>query len=355
MAFMGFLGGPFGVVLRWIFDLVQNYGLALLLFTILTRLVMIPLAIKQTKGSAKMALIQPQVAEINKKYAGNRQKINEEVMGLYGKVGYNPMSGCLPMVVQMVILFGVIDVIYRPITHILALPANIIAQANAVTEGLELGGRMAVNSIELATLGAISEGLGNFSAIPANYLQQLYDFLPQMTFLGIDLMTTPSPGMLLQVFTNFNPVLLIPIFSGITSMLLSLATISQMSSVQAPGAPNMKMMMYMMPLFSLFFTFAVPAGVGIYWIYANCIGFVQAKVLKRFYDPKKMAEEAQKLMEEEKERERQERIEAKKKAKEKGETEDFDALSKKEQNRRRLAEARKRDAEKYGDEYTEEE
>jgi len=352
---MGFLGAPFGIVLRWIFDLVQNYGLALLLFTILTRLIMIPLAIKQTKGSAKMALIQPQVAEINKKYAGNRQKINEEVMGLYGKVGYNPMSGCLPMVVQLVILFGVIDVIFRPITHILSLPANVITQANAVTESLgEFGGR-AMNSIELSTLGAINQGLGDFSAIPANYLQQLYDFLPQMTFLGVNLMTTPSPGMILQIFTDFNPVLLIPIFSGITSMLLSLATINQMSATQMPGAPNMKMMMYMMPIFSLFFTFTVPAGVGIYWIYANCVGFVQAKVLKRFYDPKKMAEEAKKLMEEEKERERVERIEAKKKAKEKGEGEDFDALSKKEQNSRKLSEARKRDAEKYGDEYTDEE
>ncbi|MCL2580319.1 MAG: membrane protein insertase YidC [Oscillospiraceae bacterium] len=351
---MGIIGAPLGVVMRLIFEMVQNYGFALLLFTVLTRLVLIPLAIKQTKGQAKMAMVSPQIQEINKKYAGNRQKINEEVMGLYSRIGYNPMSGCLPMVVQMVILFGVIDVIYRPITHMLNLPAAVITQANNIAETYgNLTGRMMQNP-ELATLGAISEGAVDFSAIPANYLNQMYDFLPQMNFFGINLMGTPSVDMLTGIFRDgFDPILLIPILSGLTSALLSLATIAQMSATQMPGQPNMKMMMYIMPVFSLTFTFMVPAGVGIYWIYSNVVGFIQAKVLKKFYDPKKMAEANKKLMEEEKERERLARIESKKKAKENGEAEDRENLSKKEQNSRKLAEARKRDAEKYGEEYSE--
>ena len=355
---MAILGAPFGVVMRLIFDLVQNYGLALFLFTVLSRLVMIPLTIKQTKSSAKMAVIQPQIQEINKKYAGNRQKINEESMALYQKVGYSPAAGCLPMLAQMIILFGMIDVILRPLTHILRIPANVLDAANDMTAGLgDMGARM-MNAMELGTLNAIDLGLADYSTvIPGNYLTQIHGFLPQMNFLGVNLMETPNPGMLLEVFTNFNPVLLIPILSGITSVMLTMATMGQMATPQTPGMPNMKVMMWMMPVFSTVFTFTIHAGVGIYWIFANIVGYVQAKILSKFFNPKLMAEKHKQELEELKERERMERQERKKRAKERGETDevDIESLSKKEQNRRKLAEARRRDAEKYGDVYTEDE
>jgi len=337
--------------MRWIFELVQNYGLALLLFTILSRLVMIPLTIKQTKSSAKMAIVQPEIQEIQRKYAGNRQKINEEMMALYGKVGYNPTAGCLPMLVQMVILFGIIDVIFRPMTHILNLTASVIDRANDITtwliaEGLMDASARAQQSIELATLYAIDGGLVEyFHEIGPTYITSMQTFAGQMHFLGtFNLMDTPSLEM--------NALILIPILSGVTSVLLTMATMGQMGA-QAPGMPNMKIMMWMMPVFSTVFTFMIPAGVGIYWIYANVIGYIQAKILKIFYNPKEMAEKHRAQMEEIKERERQERKAAKERAKERGETDDIESMSKKEQNRRRLAEARKRDAEKYGDSYHE--
>ena len=355
---MAILGTPFGWVMRYVFEIIPNYGLALLVFTLLTRLIMIPVAIKQTKSSAKMALVQPEMKEIQKKYAGNRTKINEETMALYSRVGYNPVSGCLPMLVQLVILFGVIDVIFRPMTHILRMPSYVIDLTNEITRNLDaiadFGGRTMMNALELSTLNALDLGIGDYSAVPANYLAQMYEFVPQMHFLGMNLMATPSTSMLLEIFTAFNPILLIPILSGITSLMLSLATMNQMMQPQMAGAPNMKFMMYMMPVFSLFFTFTVPAGVGIYWIYANVVGFVQARVLYKFFNPKEMAEKHRQQMEEHKERERLERIEAKKKAKERGETGDsVEGLNKKELARRKLAEARRRDAEKYGEGYEE--
>ena len=357
---MAVLGAPFGVVMRLIFELVQNYGLALFLFTVLSRIIMIPLTIKQTKSSAKMAVIQPQIQEINKKYAGNRQKINEESMALYQKVGYSPTAGCLPMLAQMIILFGMIDVILRPLTHILRIPANVLDNANYITAGLEDMGARMMNAIELGTLNALDLGLADYSAAfqygYEGYLTQIYEFLPQMNFLGVNLMDTPSLSMLGEIFTNFNPVLLIPILSGITSVMLTMATMGQMATPQTPGMPNMKIMMWMMPVFSTVFTFTIHAGVGIYWIFANIVGYVQAKILSKFFNPKEMAEKHRQEMEELKERERQERQERKKRAKERGETEetaDTESLSKKEQNRRKLAEARRRDAEKYGDIYNE--
>ena len=357
---MGFLGGPFGLVMWAIFGVIQNYGLSLLVFTLLTRLVLSPVMLKQQKSFGKMAMIQPQIQELQKKYAGNRQKINEEMQLLYKKVGYNPMSGCLPMALQMIVLFGVIDVIFRPLTHILRLPSYIIEQANEITLGMgELTGR-AANAIELTTLGAIGDYPAYFAALPGYAFASMQAFVPQMNFLGINLMETPNPGMLLEVFTNFNPVLLIPILSGITSVFLTIATMNQMATPQTPGMPNMKIMMWMMPVFSTVFTFTIHAGVGIYWIFANIVGYVQAKILTRFFNPKQLAEKHRQEMEELKERERRERQERKQRAKGRGETDDADnvdteSLSKKEQNRRKLAEARRRDAEKYGDVYTEDE
>jgi len=352
---LGILGTPLGFVMRFIFDIVQNYGLALLIFTVLTRVILIPLTIKQTKSSSKIAMVQPQLAEITKKYAGNRHKINEETMALYQKVGYNPASGCLPMALQMIILFGVIDVIFRPLTHILAIPRDVIARANEITQGLaDTGGGlgMRANAIELATLNQISYNAENYVGyIPYEYITAIQNFLPQMNFLGINLMEVPSVNMIWQVFSSFNPVILIPLFAGITSVLLSLATLKYTATPQ--GGPNMKAMMMIMPLFSVFFTFQMPAGIGIYWIYTNTVGFAQSRIMGHFYNPKDIAEKAKKEMEEEKERERLERIEAKKKAKERGESEEKETLSKKEQNRRKLAEARKRDAEKYGEQYEE--
>jgi len=339
--------------MRFIFELVQNYGLALFLFTVFSRLVMIPLTIKQQKGTAKMSVLQPQMQEIQKKYAGNRQKINEETMALYQKVGYNPASGCMPIAVQMFILFGMIEVIFRPMTHILRMPAYIIDQANDITAALGQVGTRAANAIELGTLYNIDAGIGNYAAIPAEYMARMEGFIPQMHFLGINLMDIPTVDMLTGIFQGFNPVLLIPILSGITSVLLTMATMSQMTASTAPGMPNMKFMMYMMPVFSTVFTFMIPAGVGIYWIYANIVGYAQAKILKKFINPKEMAEKHKAEMEAMKERERAERKEAKERQKQRGDTEEsMESLSKKEQNRRKLAQARARDAEKYGDQYS---
>jgi len=369
---IGIFGVPFGWVMRFIFETVQNYGLALLLFTVLTRVIMIPVAIKQTKSTAKMAMIQPQIKEIQQKYQGNRAKINEETMALYSKSGYNPASGCLPMIIQLVILFGVIDVIFRPLTHILRLPATVIQHANYITQGLgDFGGR-AMNAVELTTLNALNEGLADYTAIGATYVAQMRNFLPQMDFLNINLMATPDVAYLMPgvLFTNFNPIVLIPILSGITSVFLTMATMNQVVQPQV-GGPNMKIMMYMMPVFSLVFTFSVPAGVGIYWIYANVVGYVQARVLHKFFNPKELAEKAAAELEEKKERERAERIEAKKKAKENteesgeepaktgksgksgkhGKPANTAALSRKERVSNKLAEARRRDAEKYGEQY----
>ena len=117
MQFLGFLGGPLGYVMEFIYKfIVSDYGLSLVLFTIVLRVLMFPLRIKQQKSTAKMSAYQPMILEIQKKYAKDKNKQQEELMKLQEEYGYSPTAGCLPMVLNFVVIFGIIEVVYRPLT-----------------------------------------------------------------------------------------------------------------------------------------------------------------------------------------------------------------------------------------------
>ena len=133
---MYILGYPLGLIMRLLYNILHSYGWSLIIFTLLVKLVMVPLSIKQQKSSAKMAAIQPQMQEIQKMYAKNQQKMNEELQKLYQRENYNPAGGCLPMLITFLVLFGLIDVIYKPMTHILGMSSDLIAQAQGIMEGL---------------------------------------------------------------------------------------------------------------------------------------------------------------------------------------------------------------------------
>ena len=112
------LGTPLGWIIWAIYQVIHSYGWSLIIFTIILRLVQVPFAIKQQKSSARMGALQPKMAEINKgRRRIIRQKRQEELMKLQQEYGYNPMSGCLPMAIPFIILFGMIDVVYKPLTH----------------------------------------------------------------------------------------------------------------------------------------------------------------------------------------------------------------------------------------------
>ena len=115
---MGIIATPLGWIMKGCYFVCKNYGIALLLFTILTRSIVFPLNVKQQKSMARMTMLQPELEKIKKKYAKNQQKMQEEQMNLYAKAGVNPMASCLPMVITMVILFALIPVIYGPLTYV---------------------------------------------------------------------------------------------------------------------------------------------------------------------------------------------------------------------------------------------
>lgn len=153
---MRILGTPLGWILSFFYNLAQNYGLALILFTLFTRLILLPLSIKQQKGLVKMAMFRPKMEEIQKKYAKNPTKMNEELSNLYAREGYNPLSGCLPTLIQFPILFGLIDVIYNPLTHLLKMNKEVIQTAITITNTVLGEGGVSRYSQEMSVIRAVS-------------------------------------------------------------------------------------------------------------------------------------------------------------------------------------------------------
>ncbi|MCI8442092.1 MAG: YidC/Oxa1 family membrane protein insertase [Provencibacterium sp.] len=383
---MSFINAIFGYPLGWImwviYHIVPVYGLALILFTLVTKLAMVPLAIKQQKSMAKQTAFSPRLQEIQNKYKNNKEKMNEEMMKLYQEEGYNPMSGCLPMLIQFPILFGLIDVIYNPLKHIMRFSSNLIDSAMEIVTSLGLTGSL--YSREITVINAVKQNPDAFMSLGSDFVQKIQDF--NFVFLGIDLSEVPTMAP--------NVMILIPLLSGLTSILISLQSIRQQKQTMgenAAGSGMTKGMMLFMPIMSLVIAFQVPAGVGMYWIFTNVFSWVQAMLLNKYYNPKEMAEKAIAEAEARREEARRQKMEAKARLREsmsEAERIKFDeqekakkeknrakreaaeaaaaakaaqvdeellqkALSEKEKNRRKLAEARRRDAEKYGEEYVE--
>ena len=357
---MKIFGWPLGFVMLGCYLVTgNNYALAIVLFTIVTRLICLPLSIKQQKEQAKMALFKPKLDSIQKKYANNREKYNEEVQKLYTEEGYNPMSGCLPTLIQFPILFGVIDVVYRPIYHVLRVGTNVInemiAAANAAGAAIQTSSYYS----EIELMKEVKAQPELFSAFDSAVVEKIQNF--DMTFFGLDL--SVQPKFALTYDGGFNWYLLIPVACLVFQLVQTIYMQKKNPTQQEAGA-GMNLMFYVMPLFSAYICFIVPAGAGFYWAISAIVMLLQSIFLNKKYNPQKMAEQVQAEMEAEKEKKRQQRVEARERLKElqqqkngvKAESKyDGEELSagQKEENRRKLAAARKRDAEKYGEQYVE--
>jgi YidC/Oxa1 family membrane protein insertase len=344
------VGWVLGFIMYYINQLTHNYGITLILFSILVKVVMIPLGIKQQKGLISNARMQPKMKAIQKAYGNNKQKYSEELQKLYNEEGFSPMSSCLPMLIQFPILFGMLDVIYNPIKHMLRLPTETINKAIEIATGVLGAGGMSNYSKEISVLNAVKLDPAPFiQGLGADITEKIsnFDFSLFGLFLGEQPSLTPGD----RPIGLYIVLLLIPILSGITSLMMSMVTKqSTASSADGQMAGMTNSMLLMMPLMSVWISFVVPAGVGIYWLISNILSTVQSMILNKIMNPAEEIAKAKAVEEELRERERLERIEQKKKAKEEN-SQNESNLSQKELTRRKLAAARKRDAERYGEEY----
>ena len=315
MGLFSFLATPLGFVLRWIYELLPDYFAALFVFTLLVRLLMFPLNIKSQKSAADRARLAPRLERIQKKYANDRQKLAEKQQALYEKEGVSLTGGCLPMIVQMLVLFSVIAVIYKPLVYIKQMPdADITTCTTAVVEAMKEDGTWdddkknktnfseksyyremnlmeKVDKYEDKIRAALVKS-GKSEADANATMDLLKETKEQFSIFGVSLLQQPS-------HTGIKPnwLWIIAILSGVTALLTSLLSMhynkaSQPEQQQMGGcSPNM--MMYMMPVMSLIISFGVPAGVAVYWIFSNLLALVQTTVLNAMYNPAKIRAQAE--------------------------------------------------------------
>ena len=342
MNFFYILSGPLGYVMEWIYKLLPSYGWDIIIFTLLINIVKIPLQLSQQKSMAKMSAFQPMMMEIQTKYKDKPEKQQEEMLKLQQDYGYNPTAGCVPMLLNFLVMFGVIGVVYNPLQRIFHISAAALTSAG---EALTAAG---VNFTAITRDTTIISQLvagGNAELIKCFTTEQIAtitEFSQHMTFLGIDLTRVPKIGLSLDI--------VLPLLSVIT-MFLSTHISMKASGQQMQG--SMKLTMYMMPLMYLFFCFTYPLAFSLYYVISNIVMTAQTQVMRKVYDPDKMRKEIEAQIAEKKKQEKRgvKNTTVKVTDPKTGKTTEKN-LSASEMNKRRLEYARKLDEERYKDERT---
>lgn len=283
---------PFGWILSALYNFVGSYGWSLVLFTLIFRLVLIPSSISQQKGSAKQARLQPKLKKIQEKYKGNQVKLNEEMQALYSREGYNPMSaGCMPMLIQMPIIFGLYGVIYRPLTYVLRIPeATVATLTNAARSFMtDAAAQQAANSMEIQVFRHLDQIIDKLPELSAEVVNSLQEFALDFQMFGISMADTPNMAGMRE-----NHMLIwIPVLSFASSMLTAVYMFIKQRKTNPEMAKNPMMgcMSLGMPLLSLYMTMLFPAGIGMYWILSNVLAFIQTIILSNVYSPSKVISE----------------------------------------------------------------
>ena len=337
---------PFGWIMRYLYEMVGNYGVTLILFTLTTKIVLMPLTVKQKKSTIRMTAFQPEIQRIQKKYATDTQKQQEELARLQNDHNFSMTSGCLPLLIQMPILIGLINVIYKPLRYIIGVSKTLISDTlTPIAEGLV--GTLSRYSPETTIISSIKANPAAYAdVLDAATIAKVQDM--NLTFLGMDLTAQPS----LKVF---NSLLLIPVLS-VVFMFVQTWLSQKLSGQQTNGQTNM--MMTMTTLMMGYFAFIMPAGVSIYWIFSSVFSIIQEVILNFFINPEKekakIEEEIYAARQARKEEEKQRREKAKTakasaKAQDKYVEDTFESEEEAEKARRRLEKARALDKEKYGE------
>ena len=341
MNFFYILSAPLGYVMEWIYKLLPNYGWDIILFTLLINIVKIPLQLSQQKSMAKMSAFQPMLQEIQTKYKDKPEKQQEEMLKLQQDYGYKPTAGCVPMLLNFLVIFGVIGVVYNPLQRIFHISAAALTAAGeALTAaGVSFTAITRDTNIIAQVVAGNSGVIGCFSA---DQIATITEFSQHMNFLGIDLTRIPQIGLSLD--------LVLPLLSVVT-MFLSTHISMKASGQQMQG--SMKVTMYLMPLMYLFFCFTYPLAFSLYYVISNIVMTVQTQVMRKIYDPEKVKEEVMaEIAAHRKEQKRGVKSTTLKVKDEKtGEIVEKN-VSASEMNKRRLEYARQLDEEKYKDERT---
>ena len=266
---------PFGYLMKLCFDLVQNYGVAILLFTVVSKLILLPVSIWVHCNSIKMVRIQPEVNFLKVKYYGDLDTVANEQSKLFKREKYSPVASIVSLVLQLFFLSAIIEIIYHPLTYIVGLSPEVIADL-----GAQLGVDMTASAaeIELVKLFKSTSVMTLDPAIGARI------FALDFGFLGFDIS--------LGAFTAFGKYLVVPVIAGLSAWLFCWSQ-NKMNVLQHEQS---KMSQYGMMIFSvalsLYLGAFVPAGIALYWIASNLFAIGQQVLLNVAIPPQKQVDYA---------------------------------------------------------------
>lgn len=258
-----------GYILNYIYELVNNYGLAIILFSILIKIVLLPLSIKQQKTMKKSAKMQIELKEMQDKYKNNPEKLNQEMMDLYKRENMSPFSGCLSSIVQIVLLFAVFYLVRSPLTYMKKVDTQTIENYKT-----EISVTTAYPEVEIIR----EKG------------QENNDVYVNMNFFGLDLSNIPNVN-----YKDYK-VFIIPILyviSSVFSMKLTMNMqgnnkkkdiIDENGKEQEPDPMQSmnKSMSYMMPIMAVSISLVAPLGLALYWLVNNVLMMAERVVLNKF-------------------------------------------------------------------------
>lgn len=298
---------PFGMLLMWLYELVNSYALALVLIAIIVRVILLPVQMKSKRGTLRQTRLSPKIAELKKKHGANTQKFNEETQKLYKEAGTNPASGCLWGFIQMPIMLALFWAIRQPITLMMRVYEGFIQPYPFVHDGItyesgpiyerlyETGYQFVENGNalweELFQVQWITDHWAQFSEFAEIGLRQLDLYLgflnlgdiPQWQLWNFDWSTSAQWGPLLILF-------FFPIISG-AAQFVSAAIMRKSQPMQQTG--GMASAMKMMPLMSVFFGYMFPAALSIYWTTGTVLQIGQDIWLTKKYTKILDAEDAE--------------------------------------------------------------
>lgn len=295
---MGFISELFGYVLNALYNLFTNYGIAIIIFSVLLRIILIPITIKQQKTMKKSNKMQEEMKQIQFKYKNNPEKLNQETMELYKREKFNPFSGCLSAILQLVIILAVFWLVSQPLTYMKKVQNSEIY--NEYKTKVEESSSTKSSYKEIAILNAVEsdykqieeqlkdENIENREELE-NRKNKLEELRLNMEFLGIDLSKVPT-----QSLQDFR-VYIIPVLYVITSFISIRMTTKMQTSkkeneekteeMQSMEQMN-KSMSYMMPIMSISIAIIAPLGLALYWLVSNILMILERIIINKIMSSK---------------------------------------------------------------------
>lgn len=277
MGLINAIGSALGWLMRLCFSLTNNYGLSIILFTLLTKVILFPVNMLTQKNSINMVRLMPEENALKIKYIDDKDTLTDKRLELYKKYKYNPMLSTVPLMVQIPLVLGLVYVIYRPLSFVLGLNLQVITELTARLSDLT-GTENFTSAYEIEIINYIQNGLMSIEGLPAQDIAGINSL--SMIFMGIDLSHTPS-------FGAEQVLLLIPLLSGISAWLLC----EVQNRINVLQVTQNKVMTTLTTLFmiafSTYFSFLVPAGVGLYWIFGNLFAIPSMFLLNAVMPPEK--------------------------------------------------------------------